>query len=445
LLKREMRYSIFLGFFFSSVLFLAIGRGEEPLRPTMGEFMGINGHTVQFKPVLYAPTGRVVRDYHPVEWDLGKDTAVLPAFPEAKNRVNWEALYGSWKKEGYNIDVCLMFESVPHDKWKNVAADAEAYGKYFAKEFGPSGSRKLADSVEIGNEPGKWNDADYRTMFSSMAKGIREGDPKLPIATCALTTGPSHNYAKSVTCLEGMEPLYDILNMHTYAQLEGWPTWKRSYPEDPALKEYLKDVESLCQWRDAHAKGKPVWITEFGYDSSTKTPVKEDEFKKWVGVTDEQQAQWIVRSYLVFSSMPVDRAYLYFFNDNDEPRLHAAAGLTRNFQPKPSYWAVKNLYETLKDYRFNRIVKNEKDLRIQEYTNAKSPEKMIWAVWSPTGTGQVARQVLLDGFPGDLVRIETMPLGNATSGGESTTGPVQEWKTTVSETPVYLFFEKKKP
>src|SRR4051812_31460836 len=80
--------------------------GQENNRPVMGDFMGINGHTVQFKPSLYAPVGRLVRDYHPVEWDLGKETSMLPAFPEAKNRVNWESVYGSWKKEGYNIDVC---------------------------------------------------------------------------------------------------------------------------------------------------------------------------------------------------------------------------------------------------------------------------------------------------------------------------------------------------
>jgi serine/threonine-protein kinase ATR len=280
-------------------------------------------------------------------------------------------------------------------------------------------------------------------MFASMAEGIREGDPKLPIATCNLTVGPSHDYAKSVTCLEGLEKLYDILTLHTYAQLEGWPTWKRSFPEDPKLKEYLSDVEKLCQWRDGHAKGKPVWITEFGYDSSTKVPVKEDEFKKWEGCNDLQQAQWLVRSFLIFSSMPVERAYLYFFNDNDEPKLHASAGLTRGFVPKPSYYAVSHLYRSLGDFRFSRIVKSEKDLRIQEYQNGTDPKKVIWVAWSPTGEG-LEKDMILEGLPGKISRAERMPVEKmepfATRRAifhETEEGRVE---IQISESPVYLFF-----
>ena len=45
-----------------------------PARPLMGDFIGINGHTVQFKPELYSKVCRKARDYHPLEWDLGKDS-----------------------------------------------------------------------------------------------------------------------------------------------------------------------------------------------------------------------------------------------------------------------------------------------------------------------------------------------------------------------------------
>ncbi len=65
----------------------------------MREFIGINGHTVNFKPELYQPVCRLVRDYHPVEWDLGKNTSELPPFPTAKNGVDWDQVYGSWARE----------------------------------------------------------------------------------------------------------------------------------------------------------------------------------------------------------------------------------------------------------------------------------------------------------------------------------------------------------
>lgn len=406
----------------------------EP-RPLMRDFIGLNGHTVQFKPELYQPVARLARDYHPVEWDLGKETSTLPEFPFAKNRVDWSGVYGSWQKHGWSTNACLMFESIPQADWTDVGKDAKAYGFAFAREFGPSGARKLVESAEVGNEPGKWNDAEYTKMLKEMARGLREGDPELKIATCNLTTGKSGDYEKSVTCLDGLADLFDVLTIHTYAQLEGWPTWRRSFPEDPALPRYLKDVEDLCHWRDQHAKGKPVWITEFGYDSTTQPQQKTGDFSKWVGVTDEQQAQWLVRSLLVFSAMPVERAYLYFFNDEDKASLHASSGLTRNFQPKPSFHAVSHLQRTLGDYRFNRIVRND-GVRIQEYRHASEP-KTAWALWTPTGDGKQVEVVLTD-VPGKVARATKMTL---TENADEVALPPQPARITADGSPLFLIFE----
>lgn len=409
--------------------------------PLMRDFIGINGHTVQFKPDLYRPVCGLVRDYHPVAWDLGENTSELPPFPFAKNQVDWSQVYGSWRAKGWNIDVCLMFESVKQADWKNVESDAKAYGKAFAQEFGPSGKRKLAESVEIGNEPGKWSDADYTSMFRAMAEGIRAGDPNLKIVTCNLTTGKSGDYEKSVECVPKTPELFDVLNLHTYAQLEGWPTWRRSFPEDPKLPHYLQDVAALCQWRDTHAPGKPVWITEFGYDSSTKSPAKTGDFARWIGVTDTQQAQWLVRSLLVFSAMPVERAYIYFFNDDDQPGVHASAGITRHFQPKPSFYALAQLQRVLGDYRFHRVVTNEPGrLRVQEYRNES--KRTVWVVWSPTGEGKSATTTL-DHVPGRLVDAQLMPL-TAEPAAQPVATQIIDGKITVhvDESPLYLTFER---
>ena len=314
---------------------LVVSAPETASRPVLSEFLGLNGHTVQFKPDLYQPVGRLVRDYHPVQWDLGDEPSKPPQFPLARNKVDWNQVYGSWKKAGWETEACLMFESVDRAKWKDLPGEARAYGKAFAEAFGPSGTRKLVRAVEIGNEPGSWSDEDYATMFRAMAEGLRSGDPALRIATCNLTASGSGKYEKSVRCIEGLLPLVDVLTIHTYPMLEQWPTWKRSFPEDPRLPRYLPDVAALCRWRDQKAPGKPVWITEFGYDACTQPPPADGDFKQWTDVTDARQAQWLVRSVLVFSSLPVERAYIYFFNDDDKPGLHASSGLTRHFQPNP--------------------------------------------------------------------------------------------------------------
>jgi hypothetical protein len=170
-------------------------------------------------------------------------------------------------------------------------------------------------------------------------------------------------------------------------------------------------VEAVIGWRNGHARGKPVWLTEFGWDATTQPQAKEGVFKQWVGVTDTQQARYIVRTFLVLSAMDVDRAYLFFFNDEDKASVHAAAGLTRHFQPKPSFFAMAHLYKSLGEYRFARVVRAAPgDLYVYEFAHARDRTRRIWAVWCPTGAERKT-SALLTGVPGRIERAERMPLG----------------------------------
>lgn len=379
-------------------------------KPLFRDFMGLNVHTVQFRPPLYAPVTRLVRDYHPFNWDVGDQTDYALQFPFARNRVDWGSLYGEWRKAGYSIHDTVMFDDTPPAKWKDLPRDARTYGLAYARFFGPSGAQKLVDSVEIGNEPGGYDDASYRTLFENAARGMREGDPRLRISTCAVFARPSGAYHKDIATLKGLESLYDIINVHSYAQLEGYPTWRRSYPEDPRLG-FLKDIRDVVAWRNANAPGKPVWLTEFGWDATTKPSPAEGDFKNWVGVTDTQQAQYLVRAFLVFSALDLDRAYIYFFNDDDSPSVHGSSGLTRHFQPKPSFHAVAHLYHTLGGYRFSRIVASKPNaLNIYEFRQGLDPSKRVWAVWSPTDGTSGTRKIRLSLSAADIQRAERMPL-----------------------------------
>lgn len=369
-------------------VYLSAFAGEPESRPLLRDLMGINGHTVQFRPKLYSATCRLVRDYHSFRWDVGDDSHYWPQFPFARNRVNWEDVYGSWKQEGFEIDVCIMFNGFAIEQWTNLERDANTYGFAFARFFGPGSEIKLVTSVEIGNEPGNYDDPDYRKLFESMARGLRAGDPEIKILTCNVTLEESGEYAKNLELLRGLESLYDVINIHVYAEVEGWPTWRRSFPEDTNI-DYLKTIENIIAWRDQNAKGKEIWITEFGWDASTKQPPAEGVFSRWEGVTDLQQAQYLVRSFLVFSKMDVKRAYIYFFNDSDEPHVHSSSGLTRDFQPKPSFYAVSSLYRTIGDYRFRRAITEEAGkLYVYEFVHENDPCRRVLAVWSPTGSGR---------------------------------------------------------
>ncbi|MDB6136550.1 MAG: hypothetical protein JWM59_4793 [Verrucomicrobiales bacterium] len=408
-------------------------------RPLLREFTGLCGHTVAFKPELYKAVCGVVRDYHPVEWDLPDDTSMLPEWPEARNRVSWAEVYGSWHRAGLKINVCLMIDGMDK-KWKDPVKDSFAYGKSFAENFGPGGKWPYVEWVEIGNEPGLYTDEDWVKVMESMAKGIREANPRLKIVTCNIESTKSDRYWKGADLYKDRDALYDVIQIHRYAIAEQWPVWRRSYPENPKVP-FLSSIRELKEWRDKNAPDKKLWVTEFGWDSSSKKPDPAGEWAKWVGSTDDEQARWIVRSFLLFAEMGIDKAFTYFFNDDDTPQLHGASGLTRKYQPKPAFHASAWMLKSLGGHRFSKALKNSlEEGYAYEFTPEKAGDPVIIAAWHATKDSTLA-------LPADgrkVLKAERMPLtpGDAETVTVSTkTDSGGEWSLPISEKPILLWVE----
>ncbi|HCE42337.1 MAG TPA: hypothetical protein DET40_02170 [Lentisphaeria bacterium] len=434
---------------------MAQGRAQ-PQKPLMKEFIGINVHTVQFDPKLYAPVTRMVRDYHPYMWDVDDKPGTATSFPMAKHigwkddsgkfrswnrKVDWKELYGEWVKMGYDIDATIQIEAVAYKDWPDRQKNLTEYGKAFAGYFGPSHAN-LVTSAEIGNEPAgnkKYTPEQYKEVFRIMARALREGDPKLKIVSCAVQAGKADGYCQPIDVLKGESALYDVINLHQYALLKGWPSFERTFPEDPRFR-FIGILEDAIAWRDQNAPGKPLWLTEFGYDASSKQPAPNN--KDWKDCTDLQQAQWIVRSFLALSAIDIERAYLYFFNDGDSPSFHASSGITRNLEPKMSYWAMAHLYQSLGDYRLNATIeKDAKGAYVFEFVNGKDPKKLIWVAWSPTGSNLELQKDLK--LPGKLVKAERMP----TAKDEKTAVTLApddkgSARAQLTESPLYIWIEK---
>ncbi|MDP7303260.1 MAG: hypothetical protein QGG09_09175 [Pirellulaceae bacterium] len=433
---------------------LTASAADDP-RPLMKDFVGLNGH-FQFKPELYKQVCRHVRNYHNINWDVKKPGDPI-TFPMCPNKVNWDThVYGKWKRHGFETDLCAQFGSFGRENkdyatlWKGQDKWCYRYGFEMAKYFGPSG-KQLVSSIEIGNEPGKgFDDGLYQRIFIQMAKGIRAADPAVKIVTATARANSADDYSKSLQetfSSAAIKPLYDVINLHTYAakpKAPGRSPWDRSYPEDPTL-DYLKNVDDTISWRDKNASGKEIWITEFGYDSCTPQAMKSRKgwFKKlnWTGVNDLQQAQYTVRSLFCFAERDVERAYIYFFNDKDEASVHAASGLTRNFVPKPSFWAVKHVYETLGDYRFSRVVsKDAGKVFVYEFAHGSKANRRIWVVWSPTGSGR-SQEITLRNLPGAVASVNRMPTTKQPAKAVKWTGGTNTVSLVVSESPTYLIFK----
>ena len=426
--------------------------------------MGINGH-VTFKPELYSKVCRLVRNYHNVSWDA-RNPGDSITIPITNNHINWKTdVYGPWKQNGFTTDICLMFGKFgpdhpnPVSDWKGKEQWIFNYGRSLAAFFGPSGPEKLATSFEIGNEPGKLIDpSQYKNVFRQMAAGIRAGDPKALILTPAVQARPASDYYQDLDAIyadRDIIPLYDVINIHTYPTLPtSENTWNCSYPEDSTL-QYMAAVDECITWRDHHAPQKKLWVTEFGYDACTPTAMQNRKDwalrLNWQGTTDLQQAQYLVRSFFEFATRDVDRAYIYDYDDDDVAAFHQSSGLTRKFQPKMSFWAVRQLYEILGNYRLHRIVKHEPgNLFVYEFEHCSDKSKKIWVAWSPTGAKTNQKDsyrpreatLTLNQLPGKPVHVFTMATADGPAlepkwqqpGANSITLPI-------TESPTYIIME----
>ncbi|HYD85432.1 MAG TPA: Nif3-like dinuclear metal center hexameric protein, partial [Opitutus sp.] len=81
-------------------------------------------------------------------------------------------------------------------------------------------------------------------------------------------------------------------------------------------------------------------------------------------------------------------------------------------------------------------------LRVQEFEHGDDPDKVVWAVWSPTGEGRRFRHELT-AVPGKLLAAERMPLGEELPlSGAATQRSDGAVDVEVTESPVYLVFQR---
>ena len=63
---------------------------------------------------------------------------------------------------------------------------------------------------------------------------MKKADPQLLISTCATFDRPSGDYHKSLGAFKGLESLYDVISVHSYAFVEGYPRGVAATRKTPA-------------------------------------------------------------------------------------------------------------------------------------------------------------------------------------------------------------------
>jgi polysaccharide biosynthesis protein PslG len=179
------------------------------------------------------------------------------------------------------------------------------------------------------------NAAQYTQLLKAAYPAVKAADP----GALVVFGGVSQNdYAFIEGAYQaGAKGSFDVMAVHPYpGPNPPEAVWYTGARVAPNAFTGFREVRTTML---AQADDKPLWLTEFGWSTTTT--------EAW-GVTPTQQADYLTRAYHLLENYPyITQAYWYNlrnnFWDNDADTWETQLGLTRtDFAHKPSYDAFKN-------------------------------------------------------------------------------------------------------
>ena len=218
---------------------------------------------------------------------------------------------------------------------------------------------------EIWNEPNIFFWQGPKEMYAELLRrsyaAVKQADPDALVLGMS-TAGIDYNFIARTMALDAP---FDILTIHPY----------RKVLNERALINELKIVSDLI-------KGRPVWITEFGWTTVTPHNTLTQDFAP---STERQQAQLLARAYLCMlaSGIHTNISWYDFRNDGEDPLYfeNEMGMLHRDFSPKPAYWA----YATMTRLLEGRQLAAQVDAGEGVFAYRFEGQGTVIALWSPEG------------------------------------------------------------
>jgi hypothetical protein len=216
---------------------------------------------------------------------------------------------------------------------------------------------------EIWNEPNIFFWQGPREMYAELLRrsyaAVKETDPEAQVLGMS-TSGIDYNFIARTMSLDAP---FDILTIHPY----------RKVLNDRALINELRIVGDLV-------KGRPVWITEFGWTTLTPHNTISQDFAPF---TERQQAELLARAYLctLAAGIRTNTSWYDFRNDGDDPLYfeNEMGILHRGFSPKPAYWTYSTLTRLLEGRHMTGAVDAGDGVLAYRFEG----QGTVLALWSP--------------------------------------------------------------
>jgi len=283
--------------------------------------------------------------------------------------------------------------------------------------------------------------------------GTKQADPALPVVLGALTI-PSFDYILMMKLWaeenrsDGKIP-FDILNYTSFLKGKN----KNQFPEQ---MPFFNLFQQLINQRNIHLPDRPLWVSDFGVDSSALSPYGVVVAP---GHSEEiTQSNWLMRSLLLLSAAGVDRVYLHSFSDQGENAKNSyfTSGIVKSqkngFVPKASYFDLGLMTTILTGTRLKEITdpfeesKGNLDAITLRY-ESEDMRKNILVTWTPTNNGshhQLAKEKMKIANSAEYKKIELVkPNGKDLTGNRSPSSLENgDLLIDISETPTFIILSK---
>ena len=461
---------------------------EDPSRPYQID-------EPNFKAVRNFPSIRHYMDWEKLEQSPGSYTFN----PTQSGGWNYDAIYDSCKARGIEVLACLktipwwMQNTYPGDQrdYENVPAQ---FGKdllnpnsyieqakvafQYAARYGYNKninngmlSVSYSNTIKVGlglikyiecdNERDKWwkGRKAYQTAYEYAANlsafydgnkntmgpgvGIKNADPSMQVVMAGLAL-PSTDYVKGMIdwCRQhrgfkadgSVDVCWDVINYHyysndSYASQNGNAT-RGTAPELSGAAETAADFLKVAH---EYVNDMPVWVTELGYDINQGSIFKAGPVGNKTAL--QTQADWILRSSLLYARAGIDRIFFYtMYDDNlyNGAQFSSSGLLNADRSRKPAADYLYQANKLLGQYTYRQTIDTDPIVDRYELDGNQAYAVMIGDEKGRTAQytldlGNAAQAKIYTPKPGsDVMDLQTV----ATINGKLT--------ITATETPVFI-------
>ena len=393
---------------------------------------------------LMATYPKDIRDNENVPAPFGKNLNEPASYIEqAKAAFQLAARYGRNK----NIDPALVkVNTTP--RWANDRVNKKEVGL------------DLLHYIECDNERDKWwkgrkayqTGREYAANLSafydghkqSLGKdvGVKTADSTMKVVMGGLAD-PSTDYVRGMIdwCKEyrglrkdgSVDICWDIINFHYYTNEE---SLKRGVPPESESNGNHADsiAISFMQLSSFIGRSIPVWVTEAGYDHHPESPNKAIS----VGVKNnfETQADWILRTSLLYARAGVEKVFFYQLRDDNSAYggIYASSGLLNSdFTNRPVTDYIQQTKNLFGEFMF---VKNLKQRPVVDLYKGPNKEQ-LYIAYLPSDKGD--EEYLELSIPGVKSATTYTPIkGEATMRSQTIIPSSNKIVVRISETPTFI-------